>query len=201
MRLNEKKVRAVGREVLVIGLMLLGILAGRSSLADHYVVPSGSMEHTLYPGDRVVVDKRAYGLRVPFTRFELADGDPVRRGDVVIFDSPVDGTRLIKRIVATGGDKVAIRNGQVAINGQALLLAAEPAIEGYGDKRVRLRLDHGGGPDFGTTLPEGTLLALGDHRGNSRDGRYFGLIDERDVYARAVAVYFRRDEGLVWREL
>ncbi len=193
------KLRAAGRELIVIGLMLVGIMAARSSLADHYVVPSGSMEHTLYPGDRVVVDKRAYGLRIPFTGFELADGDPVRRGDVVIFDSPTDGTRLIKRIVAVGGDTVEIRRGRVAINGQPLSVMHD--VEAYGDTLARLRLDHGGGPDFSSTLPPGTVLAIGDHRGNSRDGRYFGLVNERDVYARAVGVYFRRDAGFVWRDL
>ncbi|MCH8249009.1 MAG: hypothetical protein IH913_05330, partial [Proteobacteria bacterium] len=57
-------------------------------------------------GDRVFVDKRAYGFRIPFTNVDMIDGDPVRRGDIVIFDSPRDGRRLIKRIVAVGGDRV-----------------------------------------------------------------------------------------------
>ena len=83
--------------------IVIGILSARSTLADHYYVPSGSMEHTLVAGDRVVVDKRAYGLRVPFTTWQLTNGAPVARGDVVIFDSPRDGKRLIKRIVAVGG--------------------------------------------------------------------------------------------------
>ena len=55
--------------VLIVALV---VLAGRSSLADHYVVPSGSMENTLIPGDRVMVDKTAYGLRIPFTSLVLA---------------------------------------------------------------------------------------------------------------------------------
>ncbi len=201
MQQTKSRVRAAARELFVIGFMLLGLLAARSSLADHYYVPSGSMERTLYAGDRVLVDKRAYGLRVPFTGFEVVDGEPVSRGDVVIFDSPTDGTRLIKRIVATGGDRVEIRDGFVAINGERLGLDIDSAVEVYGDKRVLLRLDHGGGPDLRATLPEGTLLAVGDHRGNSRDGRFFGLIEEGDVYARAIAVYFRSEEGFVWQDL
>ena len=62
-------------------LIIFGIFAMRSSLADHYYVPSGSMEYTLLSGDRVLVSKVTYGLRVPFTNFEFLDGRPVGRGD------------------------------------------------------------------------------------------------------------------------
>ena len=70
-------------------LIIALVLAARSSLADHYYVPSGSMEYTLMPGDRVLVSKMAYGLRVPFTTIEFGSGAAVERGDVVIFDSTV----------------------------------------------------------------------------------------------------------------
>ncbi len=187
------------REALSLVLLIATILAARSTLADHYVVPSGSMEHTLYPGDRVVVDKRAYGWRVPFTRVEILDGDAVAAGEVVIFDSPVDGTRLIKRVVAGGGDRVVVRDGQLTVNGRSLSVARE--YERIGETLVHLRLDNGGGPDFAATLPAGTLLVVGDNRGNSRDGRAFGLIRESDVYARALGIYYRRGEGFVWNRL
>ena len=199
--MHRRKLTAWARELLILGLLLGGILAARSSLADHYVVPTGSMEHTLYPGDRVVVDKRAYGFRVPFTRFEVGSGKAVHRGDVVIFDSPYDGTRLIKRIVAVGGDRVLLQNGRLWINGVALADSGIPNVERFGDTLAVLRLDHGGGPDYEHVLPAKTLLAIGDHRGNSRDGRFFGLIGEDDVYARALGVYYRRGEGFVWRPL
>ncbi len=187
------------REALSLILLIAAILAARSTLADHYVVPSGSMEHTLYPGDRVVVDKRAYGWRLPFTRFEVLDGDTVGAGEVVIFDSPVDGTRLIKRVVASGGDRVVVEGGRLTVNGRSL--SVERDYERIGETLVHLRLDNGGGPNFAAALPPGTLLVVGDHRGNSRDGRFFGLIRESDVYARALAVYFRRGEGFVWTRL
>ncbi|MEL7187852.1 MAG: signal peptidase I, partial [Pseudomonadota bacterium] len=123
------RMRRILRETLVLALLVTGILAGRSTLADHYYVPSGSMENTLFAGDRVFVDKRAYGFRIPFTNIALTDGDPVRRGDVVIFDSPQSGKRLIKRIVAVGGDEVLIDSGHLSINGKRLALPGEPAIE------------------------------------------------------------------------
>jgi signal peptidase I len=75
------------------------------------------MEQTLQPGDRVVVDKRAYGLRIPFTLVKVVPGEPPARGDVIVFDAPDDGTRLIKRIVAVGGDLLEVRDGHVFING------------------------------------------------------------------------------------
>jgi signal peptidase I len=185
----------------VLGLLVVGILAGRSTLADHYYVPSGSMEYTLIPGDRVFVDKRAYGVRIPFTRFELTKGEPVRRGDIVIFDSPRDGTRLIKRIVAVGGDDVLIRDGHLAINGQWLVSEDDDEIELIGDKVVRLNLADGGGPALSLRIDEGKVLAIGDHRGNSLDGRIFGAVAEDEIYGRAVAVYYRRGSGVSWREL
>ena len=188
-------------EGLVLGLLVVGILAARSTFADHYFVPSGSMEYTLIAGDRVFVDKRAYGLRIPFTNFEIVGGASVQRGDVVIFDSPRDGKRLIKRIVAIGGDQVLIQNGHLAINGEWLALPDDRGAELIGDKVIQLNLRSGGGPELSGTIDSGMVLAIGDHRGNSVDGRYFGAVSEDEIYGRAVAVYYRRDEGLSWFKL
>lgn len=180
--------------------LILLVFAGRSSLADHYLVPSGSMEETLQVGDRVVVDKRAHGLRLPFTNIEISNGVGVTRGEVVIFDSPRNGVRLIKRIVAIGGDEVLIRNGHISINGVPLL--TQSALEKFGSRQARLNLGDGGGPDlYIERVPDGMLLAVGDHRGNSLDGRMFGLVSEEDIYGRAIAVYYRRGEAFVWKPL
>jgi signal peptidase I len=198
---EETRLHRFLREAVVLGLLVVGILAGRSTLADHYYVPSGSMEYTLISGDRVFVDKRAYGLRLPFTGVELTKGAPVRRGDVVIFDSPRDGTRLIKRIVAVGGDNVLIRDGHLAINGEWLTSAEDDAIELIGEKLIHLNLSDGGGPALAVNIDEGMVLAIGDHRGNSADGRIFGAVSEDEIYGRAVAVYYRRGSGFSWHEL
>lgn len=180
--------------------MVVLLFAARSTLADHYYVPSGSMEYTLMSGDRVLVDKRAYGLRVPFTGYKLAEGARVTRGEVVIFDSPRDGTRLIKRIVAVPGDRVELRSGRLVINGQPM--AGGDSVEMFGARTAQLNLLAGGGPDvYVDGVPEGMLLAVGDHRGNSLDGRMFGWVAEEDVYGRAIAVYYRRGERFVWRRL
>lgn len=182
-------------------LLLLGVFAVRSSLADHYYVPSGSMEYTLMSGDRVLVNKAAYGLRIPFTKVALTNGKSVARGDVVIFDSPRDGVRLVKRIVGVGGDTVSLEAGYLSVNGMSLAKNAE-SVEFFDERVAPLNLEDGGGPDIDQLfIPEGMLLAVGDHRGSSLDGRYFGLVRESEIYGKAFAVYRRQNEGFVWRPL
>ncbi|MEO0575015.1 MAG: signal peptidase I [Pseudomonadota bacterium] len=187
--------------VQLVALLLL-ISAARSSFADHYHVPTGSMEYTLMPGDRVFVDKSAYGLRIPFTKIDVVKTGAPQAGDVAVFDSPENGTLLIKRIVAVGGDHVRLSDGSLWLNGQRLSLPTTATVERFSERVVQLNLTHGGGPDInGFTVPERSVLAIGDHRGNSHDSRYFGLIDTRELYGRAVAIYYSSGEGFQWTAL
>src|SRR3546814_3281373 len=100
------------------------------------------------PGDHVMVDMSAYGLRVPFTDITVVPRDEPGRGDIAVFKSPRDGVRLIKRVVAVGGDRVALEDGHLSINGQPLAEADALDVEYFGDRRARLNLDMGGGPDI-----------------------------------------------------
>jgi len=189
------------REALPLLVMLLLLGTARASFANHYQVPSGSMQPTLEPGDRVAVDMSAYGLRVPFTRHVLLERGVPQRGDVAVFDSPRDGTRLIKRVVAVTGDRVELHDGRLSINGEPLA-TGDGGAERFGQRVARLDLRDGGGPDIpGMVVPPGHVLVLGDHRGNSADGRWFGFVEADAIYARAVAVYWRRGEGLGWSRL
>lgn len=190
------------KEVAPILLALVLVTAARSSLADHYYVPSGSMENTLFAGDRVVVDKTAYGLRIPYTKIDVIEGAHPKPGEVAVFDSPADGILLIKRIVAVGGQVVSLHDGHLVVDGVALESDKALSSEQFGERLVALNLADGGGPPIDRlVIPPGKLLAIGDHRGNSLDARYWGLIDERELYGRAVAVYFRRGDGFVWKKL
>lgn len=196
--------RALLSEALALLALLALMTAARSSLADHYYVPSGSMEYALLPGDRVIVDKTAYGLRIPLTTIDIFDGDQPSRGDVAVFDSPRDGTRLIKRIVAVGGDLVSVKNGLLTVNGETLDTPIGPysALSKFGERETLLNLEDGGGPDLPPQrVPAGMVLALGDHRGSSLDGRHWGFVDETALYGRAIAVYYRRGEGFTWQRL
>lgn len=194
--------RRLLREALTIGVMALALFSARSSLADHYVVPTSSMEYTLMPGDRVLVNKTAYGLRLPFTSIRLTSGDAPAAGEVAVFDSPESGKRLIKRIVAVGGDTVEIRGNNLMLNGVSTALDGDPAVEEIGERVAHLNLTAGGGPSFGPeTIEPGYVLVVGDYRGNSHDGRMFGLIPVEQIYGRALAVFLRRGEGLTWLPL
>lgn len=199
---RKPAVRWLRRELPPILLMLLLLAAARDSFANHYYVPSGSMEHTLEIGDRVAVDMRAYGVRLPFTDVQLlATGRP-QRGDIAVFDSPEDGVRLIKRVAAVAGDEVDLVDGRLSINGVPLGSVDDADIELFRRHRALLDLSHGGGPDIHQlVVPAGQVLMLGDARGNSHDGRFFGFVPASELYGRAVAVYYRRGEGFGWNKL
>ena len=189
-------------EILPLLALVLLMLVARSSFANHYHVPSGSMQPTLQPGDRVAVDMRAYGWRLPFATRDLVEVRDPAPGEVVVFSSPQDGTRLIKRLVAVGGDDVEVVDGRLRINGVTLASGPLRAVESFPGRRVPLDLRHGGGPDVVRfQVPEGMGLVMGDHRGGSHDGRHFGLVSIDEFYGRAVAVYWRRGEGPVWKRL
>ena len=192
-------------ELISLAIVLAAVTAARSSLADHYYVPSGSMQYTLMDHDRVIVNKMAYGFRIPLTKIDLFGSSTPERGDIAVFDSPEDGTtRLIKRIVAIGGDRVSVVDGQLSINGQPL---GDRMVEHFGEREALLNLtsqpsyNRGGGPNFEGVVPPGMVLAMGDNRGNSNDGRKFGFIDEHELFGRAIAIYYRRGDGFTWRPL
>ncbi len=187
------------QEAISLAIVLAAVTAARSSLADHYYVPSGSMENSLVPGDRVFVDKTAYGFRIPLTKIDLFGARTPERGEIAVFDSPRDGTRLIKRIVAVGGDVVNLVGGKLSINGKPL---GDSDLEHFGARAATINLDDGGGPELRDfVVPAGEVLAIGDHRGNSLDGRFFGPISERELFGRAVAIYYRRGDGFGWKPL
>ncbi len=191
------------RDVVSTLVAIAVVCVARASLADHYRVPTGSMEPTVQVGDQICVNKAAYGLRVPMTESYLAPGRAPARGDVVVLTSPADGEVLLKRVVAVPGDVVAVRGGHVSIDGvQAPVHEdAGAAYEQLGGRDHRLGTEYGGGPDFGPVrVPEGRFLVLGDNRGNSADGRVFGWVDRGAILGQAVAVCVR-DGKPVWQGL
>src|SRR5882672_10398950 len=106
-------------EIRIFLAMLLVVSSLRSALADWNDVPTGSMKPTIEEGDRVVVNKLAYDLKIPFTTIELVKWSDPKRGDIVVLFSPLDGTRLVKRVVAVPGDRIEMRENQLLVNGRA----------------------------------------------------------------------------------
>src|SRR5712671_2379295 len=105
------------RPLLILALILFAI---RSSLADWNDVPTGSMKPTIVEGDRVYVNKLAYDLKVPFTTWHIAEWNNPQRGEIVVFFSPKDGTRLVKRVIGLPGDTIELRNDRLLINDQSV---------------------------------------------------------------------------------
>ena len=178
------------------------VLLGRSSLADHYHVPTESMLPTVVANDHIFVNKAAYSVRIPFSHVEIVKLGGPEQGDVVVLESPETGIVLLKRVVACPGDTVQVMNGKLLLNGVPVTATAEggAAVEKIGDGH-QIRLDDGGGPDFGPVkVPEGQYLVLGDNRGNSRDGRYFGFVKREAILGRAISVLLRHG-SLTWIKL
>lgn len=186
---------------LFVFLLCLGVV--RSAIADWNPVPSASMRPTIVEGDVVLVNRLAYDLKLPLTDIRLAHlGDP-RRGDIVTFSSPRDGTRLIKRIVAIPGDTVEIRDDILFVNGDAAVydgmrLEPEPLADGgmttalhaterSGDDSRHVQfMQRLARRDFGPiTLAAERYFMLGDNRDNSEDSRYIGVVPRERLIGRA----------------
>lgn len=188
-----------GKDLVSIGAFVGVMVAARGALADHYQVPTGSMQPTVEPGDRVVVDKRAYGLRIPGTHTYLAKFDEPAPGDVVVLSSPENEIVLLKRVVGVPGDRIEVRDGWVIRNGKKCESAGHR--ENLGGKSHAVNLEHGGGPDVPSFyVPADQFLVMGDNRGNSHDGRMFGLVQRTAILGRAVGV-FERGGSWLWQGL
>ena len=149
------------------------------------------------------MDKFAYGLRLPDSQTYLVRRAGPERGEVVVLASPIDGEVLLKRVIAGPGDTVAVVDGVPVINGEpASVEEANGGLrETLGGHAHPLGLQYGGGPDLaGTRVPEDHYLVLGDNRGNSSDGRFFGWV-ARDAILGRVAAVCLRDGRPVWQGL
>jgi signal peptidase I len=182
---------------------MLCMIVFRSAVADWNVVPTGSMQPTIRIGDRILVDKLAYDVRLPLTHVSLRHLADPQRGDIVVLDSHAAHERLVKRVIGLPGDEVAMRRNVLFINGHAANYAAgsyrgihddrrDPAhydIERYGAMSHAIRLsDYRPSPasNFGPVkVPPGQYLLLGDDRDNSMDSRYFGFFPRNAIVGRA----------------
>ena len=202
--------RASRGTLLFLGLMMVF----RSACADWVVVPSGSMNPTVIEGDRVLVDKRAYGVRIPFTLARIGDvGDP-RRGDVVVLESPETDITLLKRVIAVPGDTVAMQDERLIINGVAAryemlppetgdaLLSTVRALQpvyvreellGIAHATMRIPRVQSRSSFAAVTVPPGRYLVMGDNRDNSQDSRYFGLVRRDAIFGKAMRVVVSLD--------
>lgn len=193
------------RPVLPIVLVMIAV---RSAVADWNDVPTGSMNPTILEGDRVFVDKLAYSLRFPLTRWHLIDFAGPKQGDIVVFISPHDGQRLVKRVIGLPGDTVELRANHLLINGKPVdyenLSSDErneiaPTMPGNWPVAIE-DLPARSHPVMGKPsvkalrsfgpikVPANSIFAMGDSRDDSFDSRYFGPVDENRILGKATHV-------------
>jgi signal peptidase I len=192
-------------------LFLFLMLVFRSAWADWVSVPTGSMNPTILEGDRVLVDKHVYGLRIPWTLTRLTDGRDPLRGEIVVFDSPDDGVSLVKRVAGVPGDVIALDERGLSINGvhanyqpgeqqrvAALLGSAQAwnpqiwresgVLPAHQVMRIPAAAGHWSNYFGPVRVPEGRYFMLGDSRDNSRDSRYIGFVPRENIVGRATGV-------------
>ncbi|AYF87914.1 signal peptidase I [Pseudomonas sp. JS3066] len=191
------------------------VLVLRSFLVEPFQIPSGSMKPTLEVGDFILVNKFAYGIRLPVLDNKVIEvGDP-QRGDVMVFRYPSDpNINYIKRVIGLPGDRIAYSSDKrLTINGQPVaekLLGEEPGTLGsamlYQEKlgeaehlirkeMKRYRME----PGREWVVPQGHYFMMGDNRDNSNDSRYWndpripkdllGMVPDRNIVGKAFAVW------------
>lgn len=211
--LREPVITEYARSFFPVLLLILGF---RSFLAEPFKIPSGSMMPTLLVGDFILVNKFAYGLRLPVLNTKiLAVGEP-KRGDVFVFRYPENPKEdYIKRVIGLPGDEITYRNKTLYINGKEIAESylgpytgpSEPTnrmtgaqvkleqLEGV-DHRImelpQLQIGHEGT----WKVPDGYYFAMGDNRDNSLDSRFWGFVPEANLVGKALIIWMNWDNGI-----
>ncbi|MBM7555321.1 signal peptidase I [Halanaerobacter jeridensis] len=130
-----------------------------------FYIPSESMEPTLKPGDRILVNKFIYNFRDP------------KRQEIIVFNYPLEPDRkFVKRVIATPGDRVKIKEGKVFVNGEQLKeeYVVEDSYTDFAEVKV----------------PENNYFVLGDNRNNSKDSRYWGFVPEDNIVGHPFIIFW-----------
>ena len=199
--------------------ILLMVLVLRSFIVEPFRIPSNSMMPTLLTGDFIMVNKFAYGVRLPVLHTKLISVGEPSRGDVAVFRYPLDPSQdYIKRVVGVPGDVVGYRGKRLTLNGRPVPQTVVGTYVGKGSsapmngaRRVREALpgaehkvlisrvpyDAGPGCDFLAAgprkIPAGHYLVMGDNRDASSDSRCWGLVPEAHLVGRAFFIWFNAD--------
>lgn len=194
--------------------VLAVVLVLRSFVAEPFRIPSSSMMPTLLIGDFILVNKFAYGIRLPITNKKVIEVGEPARGDVVVFRPPHHPDQdWIKRVVGLPGDTIAYRNNTVYVNGEAVRYRRLGTYEGRGRGREMtgasllveelpgrphqvLEVDNLPFVDQGDgewTVPTGHYFVMGDNRDRSDDGRFWGMLPEGQLRGKAFLVWMHWD--------
>jgi len=193
--------------------VLLIVLLLRSFLVEPFRIPSGSMMPTLLVGDFILVNKYAYGIRLPVSHTKIIEVSEPQRGDIVVFRFPNDpSVDYIKRVVGLPGDRIAYYNKKLYVNGEPVSLKPLGRYVGAGDNkryngalvyeetlgevRHQILIMPGRGSVEGEyVVPQGHYFVMGDNRDNSNDSRYWGPVPEANLVGRAFFIWMHWEPG------
>lgn len=197
--------------------VIIAVFLLRSFLFEPFKIPSGSMIPTLLVGDLILVNKFHYGIRLPVLNTKITQGQPPRRGDVMVFRyPPKPSLDYIKRVVGIPGDEVAYLNKRLTINGQPVPTASVPEFfdedtmryfkqyeEALGERKHRLLNDEDrpafipGTEDF--PFKKNCSYTVEGVRCKVPEGHYFMMGDNRDNSLDSRYWGFVPDENIVGR--
>lgn len=169
-------------KALVIAVVLVFVI--RQFLFSPYIVDGSSMKPNFETGERLIVNKIIYTFKEP------------QFGDVVVFNVPQQGRKFVKRVIGVPGDVVKLEGDELFINGEKV---DEPYIaDAIAAAREQGGLYNGTGLHYNfpndanmeTTVPEGSIFALGDNRSDSQDSRAIGFVDEKEIVGRADVIFW-----------
>ncbi|MEM6707653.1 MAG: signal peptidase I [Pseudomonadota bacterium] len=215
---SDDAVAAIAEEPVVVEYarsffpVLLLVLVLRSFVAEPYQIPTPSMVPTLNVGDFVLVNKWAYGLRLPVFGTKIVPVGEPKRGDIMVFVPPHSPKYFIKRVIGVPGDAVRYSNKAIYINGERLdyQFVKEFRIDLPSGRRIVRDYDETIGGithtvyryperrERGTaewTLGEGDYFMMGDNRGRSEDSRSWGFAREENIVGKAIAVWMHKEPG------
>ena len=199
--------------------VILAVLLLRSFLVEPFRIPSGSMMPTLLVGDFILVNKFAYGIRLPVLNKKILAIDEPERGDVVVFRYPKNpSVDYIKRVVGLPGDKVGYYNKIVYINGEPsgqvpagvyIGKGSGVSMSGASERREQLGdiqhdilvMPRTPGLEGEYVVGEGEYFVMGDNRDNSNDSRYWGTVPEANLVGKAFRIWMNWDganKGVEW---
>lgn len=199
-----------------VGTIIIAVLIAtsiKSSLADWYVVPTGSMKPNIVEGDRIFANKLAYDLKFPYTTFHLGKWRDPKRGDIVVFNSPTESKCLVKRVIGVPGDRLEMKDNVLYVNGQASQYTplvqkqfenvstlqgfdyqfAEENLAGVKHPVMFMQYQRSLRSFDAVVVPEEKYFMMGDNRDNSQDSRYFGFVDRDNILGRAIGVVISLD--------
>jgi signal peptidase I len=184
------------------------LLFGTTTLAQPFVIPTGSMQDTLLVGDHLLVDKLSYAPAGSLSRYLLPYEEP-KHGDIIVFRYPADSTQtLVKRLIGLPGDRLKLANGVVYRNGIRLnepyvyhKYAYDPATDNFpaqccrpvkeerAQQAQREMLDqHVVAGEV--VVPADMYFAMGDNRDNSSDSRFWGFVPRQNMVGKPFLIYW-----------